>query len=156
MRKRLFNILNKIVNKQATIAKRGAVYKASGTVKAQYAKNTTICNISELPVGTYLILGYIGTSISNSSLTNAIIVSDSPNSELLSRANTKGSMESGGGIDCWAILKVNANFGAVRLYSYGYLNQDYNIDGVLTAILLDEGGTRLRDRFLNMVRGCAR
>lgn len=148
---RLYTLLKNMINKLARASRKGTIYHTSGVLKALYSQNITLCSLTDLPVGTYLVLGRVGASAGSSTILNANIAHDGESCEYVSGGASRGTMSSGGGTACWYIIRVKKKPGKVFLTSYGYYNGTYNLGGYLAAISLDGGVKQLVKQLLGGV-----
>lgn len=129
--------LQDLVAKVKKLDEKGKYYHTDAEVRAQYQNQIEVCVLSDLPVGTYLVLGKIGASVGSSTIINCSIHAGSESTQYISGGSVRGTMSSGGGVCCWYIFRVTEGVpGVLRMDSYGYYNGTYNLEGYLAAIRL--------------------
>ena len=114
--------------------KKNTVYTKTGSATRVVGKSVTLCTISGLPAGKYLVLAHTESSIS-ADLTIISSLSKSANCELIS-GPMRGTMISGGGVSGFGLLTVNSAGGSVSLQSYGNSGTSHVLYGKLLAIRL--------------------
>lgn len=114
--------------------KKNTVYTKTGSATRVSGQYVTLCTISGLPVGKYLVLANTQASISRSDLTIVSILECNAKCDLY-YGLMRGTMSAGGGVSGFGLLTVNSAGGSVTLQSYGS-SPSYTLYGNLLAIRL--------------------
>lgn len=110
-------------------------YNSATGVTGTYQTTFTVCTLNDLPVGTYLVLGYIGANVGASTIMNAAL-GVLENSTMIVNTGGKTTLLAGGGCHTWGIASVDAEPGSLRLTTYRYYSGTIGYSGKLVAIRL--------------------
>lgn len=128
---RLFQLLKDIITAIRNISNK--YYHASGNATGTYRTSFTVCSLTDLPKGVYLVLGKVNGNVDVASSTlNASI-----SGNIIIGAQGRGFLNAGGGVHTWGLISVeDTDTNSVGLTTYRYYSGSVTYEGVMVVIRL--------------------
>lgn len=116
---------------------RGNIIKASNTVSSVYGEVFDVCSVELTQNSDYLVIGstQCGTSI-NEQMSCTLALASGQGASFFGLTDARTIGQNGGGVVNAALVSTTNQKATVKLNSYGYSDQTYNISGHLFAIKL--------------------
>lgn len=133
--KSIFNGISSLKDRTTKIENSGnGYYQVVGKATNQHAKAFTVCSLTDLPIGYYLILGNVCCNVDGSSTILADWLMTGATGINLNFG--RSIMTAGGGTNCWGLIQVTSTTNQINLRTYGYSTYSMTFTGSAIAIKL--------------------
>lgn len=133
--KSILNYVTSLKNRITTIENSGnGYYSITGRASNQHGKSFTLCSLTDLPLGYYLILGNVSCNVDGSSIIIADWTTTGTNNININYG--RSVMTAGGGTNAWGLVQVTDTTNQINLRTYGYSSYSMTLFGDLVAIKL--------------------